>query len=114
MNAQEINKWLITDDPEFYMNDNDIVQSVLHDFSNTPSLEGIKEPEEKIFYNTAYSALQISLKFFKETARCNFVGKWCYFAEKKELESPNERFDQIFSNKIICFMYTYLRCFILK
>ncbi len=58
MNAQNVEKWLIADDPEpeFNMIDNEIVQFVLHDFNNTPSLEEIEEPEVKISFTTAYSA----------------------------------------------------------
>ncbi len=40
-----------------------MVQAVLHDFNNTPSLEEIEELEEKISFNTAYSELQTNLSF---------------------------------------------------
>ncbi len=39
---------------------------MLHDFNNTPSLEEIEEPEEKIFFDTAYSALRPSLSFLEK------------------------------------------------
>ncbi len=48
-----------TDDPEFNMNADEIVQSVLYDFNNTPFLEEIEEPEEKISFNTAYGVIQM-------------------------------------------------------
>ncbi len=46
MNAQDVDKWLIADDPEFNMNDDKVVRSMLHDTNNTPSFEEIKEPKE--------------------------------------------------------------------
>ncbi len=60
MNTQDVNKWLIVDGLEFNMNDDKIVQSVLHDFNNTPSLQETEELEENISLNRDYSALQIS------------------------------------------------------
>ncbi len=56
------------------MNDDKIVQSVLHDFNNTPSSEKIEKPEEEISFNTAYSTLQV-----REIAGCNFVSGWHNF-----------------------------------
>ncbi len=46
---------------------------MLHYFTNTPSLEETEKLEEKICFNTAYSVLQTSLSFFRETAECNFA-----------------------------------------
>ncbi len=57
-NAQDVDEQLITDDPEFNINDDKIVQSVLYDFDNIPSIEEIEESKEKISFNIAYSALQ--------------------------------------------------------
>ncbi len=54
------------------MNGDEIVQSELQEFNNTLSLEDIEEPAEKISFDAVYSALQISLKFFRETVGCNF------------------------------------------
>ncbi len=45
------------------MNDDKIVQSVIHYFNNTPFLEEIEELEEKISFNTAYLVLQTSFSF---------------------------------------------------
>ncbi len=73
MNVQDVEEWLIADDPEFNINDNEFVQSALHDFNNTSFLEEIEEPEEKFSFNTAYSALQISLSFLEkqqESKKC--------------------------------------------
>ncbi len=53
MNAQDVDKWLIADNPEFNMND-EIVQPVLYGFNNTPFLEETEEPEEKISFDIAY------------------------------------------------------------
>ncbi len=58
MNAEDLGEWLIADDSEFNMNDDNGVQSVLHNFNNTPSLEEIEEPEEKISFDIAYAASQ--------------------------------------------------------
>ncbi len=63
MKTQDVYKWLITDDPAFNVNVDKIVQFVLHDFNDTPSLEEIKEREEKISFDIAYSVLQTSFKF---------------------------------------------------
>ncbi len=47
---QDVDKWFITHDSKLNKNDDKIVQSVFHDFNNTPSLEETEEPEEKIFF----------------------------------------------------------------
>ncbi len=47
VNAQNVDERLMTDDPEFNMNGDKIVQFVLHDFNNKPSLEEIEKSEEK-------------------------------------------------------------------
>ncbi len=66
---QDIDAWLITGYPEFNMNDDEIVQSMLYDSNNTPSLKEIDEPDKRIFFDTAYLALQTNLSFFfRETA----------------------------------------------
>ncbi len=44
VNAQDVDEWLIADDPEFNTNDDKIVQSVFHDFNSILSLEEIEEP----------------------------------------------------------------------
>ncbi len=64
---------------------------MLHDFNNTPSLEEMEELQEKIPFDTAYSALQTSLHFFRETARCNFRDFGCA-GKKKEKVSPDKSF----------------------
>ncbi len=38
-NVKDVDEWLIADDPEFNINDDEFVQSMLHDFNNTSSLE---------------------------------------------------------------------------
>ncbi len=43
----KINKWLIADNPKCNMNDDKIVQSVLHNFNNKPSLKEIEGLEKK-------------------------------------------------------------------
>ncbi len=86
VNVQDIDEWLIADDQEFN-SDNQTVQSVLHYFNNIPPLEEIKEPEEKISFDTVYSTLQTSLSFLeigqlqttRETAANMFRG---YLARK--------------------------------
>ncbi len=56
---------VIADDLEFNINDDEIVQSVLHDFNNTPSLKEIEKPEEKFFYSV-FSASQTSISFVEK------------------------------------------------
>ncbi len=46
--GQDVDEWLIADDPEFNMNDDETVRSVLHDFNNIPPFEEIEESEKKI------------------------------------------------------------------
>ncbi len=93
-----------------------IIQSVLRDFNSTPSVEEIEKPEEKTFCN----AITNKSKFFRETANVTLqvlmmVLKWCDFAAKKKNQQPQTKsFDRIFPKIIICFIYAYLRCFILK
>ncbi len=48
------------------MNDDEIVQSALHDFNGISSSEETKEPEEKISCDIAYVALQTCLSFLEE------------------------------------------------
>ncbi len=57
VNEQDVGTWLIADDPEFNMNDDEIFQSVLHNLNNTPSLEEIEESEEKFSFPTVYVVL---------------------------------------------------------
>ncbi len=99
MNAQDVNEWLIADDPEFNVNNGRIIQSVLHGFNNTPSLEEIEKPEKRFSYDTAYLVLQTSPKFFRETASCNLVRvndgtrvARLHIKKRKESVSPNKRF----------------------
>ncbi len=56
VNIQD-NEWFIADDPEFNRNDDKIAQFMLLDFNNTPSLDRIEEPEQKLSYDTAYLVL---------------------------------------------------------
>ncbi len=61
MNLQDVNKWLIADDPKFNTNDDKIVQlcfmtSIIHHFSKK-----LKNQKEKYLTNTAYVEIQTSL-----------------------------------------------------
>ncbi len=47
MNVRDVDKWSMTDDPEFNMNNDEIGQSVLYDFNNIPSLKEIEEQLRK-------------------------------------------------------------------
>ncbi len=71
MNAQDVDKCLIADDPEFNMNVNEIVQSVLIYFNNTPSFEEIEELEKN--FQFWLCGVTNKSKFFRETAWCNFA-----------------------------------------
>ncbi len=64
---QDVDAWLIADDTEFNMNYEKIVQSVLHDFNNTPSLEEIKLQEEKNLLSHCLFSITNKSKFFRET-----------------------------------------------
>ncbi len=54
------------------MNDNEIVQSMLHDFNNTPSLEEIEKTEKNLLWYCLF-VIKNKSKFFRGTAGCNFV-----------------------------------------
>ncbi len=54
MNAQDVDEGLIANYLEFNMNEDEIVQSVFHEFNNTLSLEETEEPEEKTSIDTIY------------------------------------------------------------
>ncbi len=88
VNVQNVDEWLSADNPEFNTNADSIVQFVLYDFNDTPALEGIEEPEEKIY----------KFKFFRETAGCNYARvndgtqSGATSQQKKESMSPNKRF----------------------
>ncbi len=90
VNAQDVDGRLITDDLEFNANDDEIVSFVLCNFNNTPSLEKIEEPEEKISFDSGNLALH----------------KWRNFAAKKE-SAQTKGFDQIFLKKTKKVFYVY-------
>ncbi len=69
MNVQDVDKWLITDDSEFNMNFNELIQSVLHDFDNML----LKEIEQKNLLTYCLLSITDKSKFYRETAECNFA-----------------------------------------
>ncbi len=62
---QDVDEWLIADDPTFNMNGNEILQSVFHEFHNIPPLNEIEELEEKNSFDTGHVVLLTSLSCFK-------------------------------------------------
>ncbi len=55
---------------DFNMNDDEIAQSLLHNFNNTPSLEEIEEPEEKNLIWYYLFGITNKSELFRETAKC--------------------------------------------
>lgn len=98
VNAEDVVEWIVADDAELNMNDDEIVQSVLHDFNDKQSQpsEETEEPEEKISYESAYSAFDTVLRFLEKQPNVSsrelmVVRKWHSFVAKKKISEPKKK-----------------------
>ncbi len=109
VNAQDVDEWLITDESELCMNDDEIVQVVLHDFNNTPFLKETEEPEERF-----HVALQTRVSFLEKypdatLQKLMMVGNWHDFCSKKKKRicEPKQKVLTKFFPKYNLFLYTH-------
>lgn len=87
MTAKDVENWIMADDSELHMNDEETVESVLCG-ENSPQSD-YEEIKEKISYETAYSVLQITLTFLEQHPDIT-VRKLRHFAAQKRVAVPKQ------------------------